>query len=155
MLAIRKEAFEYLGKPIKREELRLALERLSKRRVLNDGEKRSILPEPPKFDKNEDRIRLEVNRKVLFLKSDEIIYFEGDGNYCQTYLENGESIFLTQQLKSVSLLLPPQLFLRTHKSYIVNIQKIKEYHRVEHYLLLSNNKQIPVSRRLWSYFMNR
>lgn len=107
MLAIRKEAFEYLGKPIKREELKLNLERLSKRRVLNDGEKRSILPEPPKFDKYEDRIRLEVSRKVLFLKSDEIIYFEGDGNYCQTYLENGESIFLTQQLKSASLLLPP------------------------------------------------
>lgn len=153
--AIRKEAFDYLVKPVNREELRSALERLSVRRGKNEGDELPILPETPPFGENKSRIRFEVDRKVLFLEPDEIIYCEGDGNYCHIYLEGGKSLFLTQQLKAVGMLLPPQLFLRTHKSYIVNIHKVKEYHRVEHYLMLSNDKQVPVSRQLWSYFMSR
>lgn len=153
--AIRKEVFDYLVKPINREDLRMALRRLAIRRGKNDEEELSILPETPSFGESESLIRFEVDRKVLFLKPHEIIYCESDGNYCHIFLEGGKSLFITQQLKAVGMLLPPQTFMRTHKSYIVNIHKIKEYHRVEHYLLLSNDKQIPVSRQLWSYFMSR
>lgn len=153
--AIRKGALDYLVKPIDREELRFALERSAERRS-NNGEDHISMPiVTPQFGEGEDLIRLEVDRKILFLKPEEIIYCESDGNYCHIYLERGKSLFLTQKLKAVGLLLPRQQFLRTHKSYIVNLHKIKEYHRVEHYLLLSNGKHIPVSRQLWSYFMSR
>lgn len=153
--AIRKGAFDYLVKPINRKELRSALERLLVRRRKKEGEEGPTLPETPSFGEGESRIRLKVDRKVLFLEPDEIIYCESDGNYCHIYLEGGKSLFLTQQLKAVGKLLPTPQFLRTHKSYIVNIHKVKAYHRVEHYLMLSNDKQIPVSRQLWSYFMSR
>lgn len=153
--AIRKDAFDYLVKPINRNDLRSALERLVLRRGNKAEEEPSILPETPPFGEPGMRIRLEVDRKILFLKPDEIIYCESDGNYCRIFLERGKSLFLTKQLKAVGMLLPEQQFLRTHKSYIVNLKKIREYHRIGHYLLLSNDKHIPVSRQLRGYFMDR
>lgn len=153
--AIRKDAVDYLVKPIDGEELRSALGRLAERRGNGGADEQTFRHETPPFGNGDSRIRFEVDRKILFLEPDDIVYCESDGNYCHIYLELGKSLFLTQQLKAVGLLLPPEKFLRTHKSYIVNLNKIKEYHRVEHYLLLSNGKHIPVSKRLWGYFMNR
>jgi len=153
--AIRKDAFDYLVKPINRDDLRRALERLVMRRATNTEEHPPLLPETPPFMEAGRRIRLEVDRKILFLEPDEIIYCESDGNYCRIFLERGKSLFLTKQLKAVGKLLPEQQFLRAHKSYIVNLKKIREYHRIGHYLLLSNDKHIPVSRQLRGYFMDR
>lgn len=153
--AIRKDAFDYLMKPVDGEELRIALERLAARRSNSEADKQLAPSEIPSFCNDDSRIRFEVDRKIVFLEPDDIIYCKGDGNYCHIHLEQGTPLFLTQQLKAVELLLPPEQFLRAHKSYIVNLSKIKEYHRVEHYLLLSNGKHIPVSKQMWGYFIHR
>lgn len=149
--AIRKEAFDYLVKPIGRIELQSSLDRLAKRQQ-NKGNESLPSSEVAPFTEHENRIRFEIDKKIVFIDPDEIIYCEGDGNYCHIHLEQDRTLFLTQQLKTVGILLPQEQFLRAHKSYIVNLSKIKEYHRVEHYLLLSNGKHIPVSKHLWKHF---
>lgn len=153
--ALRKNAFDYLVKPIDHDELQSALERLAARRGHGGTIEQSPLSDTPPFGAGDPRIRFEVDRKILFVEPDDIIYCESDGNYCRIYLEDGKTLFLTRQLKAVGLLLPPEQFLRAHKSYIVNLHKIKEYHRIEHYLMLGNGKYIPVSKHLRSYFMSR
>ena len=152
--AIRKGAFDYLVKPIDHDELRSALERLATRRGHSGATEQSALPDTPPIRASDPRIRFEVDRKILFVEPDDIIYCESDGNYCRIYLESGKTLFLTRQLKAVGLQLPQEQFLRAHKSFIVNLHKIKEYHRVEHYLLLSNGKHIPVSKQLHTHVVN-
>src|SRR5690606_38237830 len=85
--ALRKDAFDYLVKPINRDDLRRALERLMVRRTTNSEENSAPPPENPPFGEAGRRIRLEVDRKILFLDPDEIIYCESDGNYCRIFLE--------------------------------------------------------------------
>ena len=150
--AIRKKVFDYLVKPITRSALESALNRLVYHRSPEEIYP-ELIPKPTSpLTEIETRIRLDVDRKVLFIEPADIIYCESDGNYCRVYLERDKSIFLTRKLKAVGLLLPPQQFLRVHKSYIVNLKKIKEYHRVENYLVLNTDKYIPVSQKLRGYF---
>src|SRR5690606_3292913 len=130
-------------------------ERLMLRRTANSEESSAPPPENPSFGEAGRRIRLEVDRKILFLDPDEIICCESDGNYCRIIIERCKSILLTNLLKSVGMLMGDHQFLLAHKSYIVNLKKIRESHRVGHYLLLSNDKHTPVSRQLRGYFMDR
>lgn len=150
--AIRKEAFDYLVKPICQDELSSSLQRLVKRKQNKSGESSLFHSSHNQLVEHENRVRFEIDKKIVFIDPDEIIYCKGDGNYCHIYLEQNKTLFLTRQLKAVGELLPKQKFLRTHKSYIVNLSKINEYHRVEHHLLLSNGKHIPVSKQLWKHF---
>lgn len=153
--AIRKNAFDYLVKPVCQDDLRFALERLAEHRdnIGNNEQSASHLSKAQQFAESGSCVRFEVDRKILFVEPNDIIYCEADGNYCHVFLEEGKTLFLTRQLKEVGIVLPQQQFLRTHRSYIVNLNKIKEYHRVEHYLLLSNGKYLPVSRSMQGFFM--
>lgn len=155
--AIRKKAFDYLVKPVYQADLRLSLERLAAHRNnAGNAEKQARqLRDASPFGDGNPRVRFEVDRKILFVEPSDIIYCEADGNYCHVFLEQGEKLFLTRQLKEVGLLLPPKQFLRVHKSYIANLEKVREYHRVEHHLLLSDNKRIPVSKPMREFFMNQ
>lgn len=62
---------------------------------------------------------------------------------------------ITQTLKQLEGLLPETLFLRVHNSYIINLNHIKEYHKAEDYIIMSNKKGIPVSRQRKTEVMNR
>lgn len=154
--AIRKNAFDYLLKPVYQDDLRLVVERLAERRarLKNTTQQEAVHFGMPPAEEN-TRVSFEVDRKIVFLAPDDIIYCHADGNYCHVFLERDKKLFLTRQLKEVSGLLPQARFLRIHKSYTINLSKVQEYHRVEHYLLLSNGKHIPVSKPMREFFMNR
>ena len=60
----------------------------------------------------------------------EIIYVEGLKDYVKIYLENTEKPLLTQMtLKSMETKLPPDLFLRIQRSFIIAPDKIKSITR--------------------------
>ena len=88
------------------------------------------------------------------MNSDEILYAESDGNYSTIYLEEGKKVVITKKLKEVDGLLPLENFYRVHNSYIVNINKIKEYVKTDGYLVLKSDDQIPVSRQKKSNFLD-
>ena len=54
---------------------------------------------------------------------------------------------VSKKLKYVEELLDNNNFFRVHNSFLVNIQSIKEFIRVDgQYLVLENGTEIPVSR---------
>ena len=61
----------------------------------------------------------------------------------------------TKKLKELEDMLPNRMFFRVHNSYIVHLLKVKEYLRSEGYLVLLNQKKIPVSRTKKEAFLNR
>lgn len=75
------------------------------------------------------------------VSSEEILYIESYSEYVHYHLENGSKVTANQSLsKLVSLL--PESFLRVHRSYIVNGQKVSGLKGRE---LLINNLSIPIS----------
>lgn len=78
---------------------------------------------------------------------DEIVYCKSDSNYCELNLTGDRKILASKTLKYFEANLPSHLFVRVHKSYLVNLQHIKKYlKRDGGELLMSNEKVIPISR---------
>ena len=72
--------------------------------------------------------------------------------YARIHLVNGKSLMPFIRLHSLEELLPPSRFMRVHRSYIVNLDKINT---VEHYRIIFDGKiYIPVSEQYKVPFQN-
>ena len=100
-------------------------------------------------------VQIPVSGKILFLRVDEIVYCESDGNYSKVFMESGEQLLVSKKLKELEGLLPDRVFFRIHNSFIVHLLKVNEYLRSDGYLVLSNHKKIPISRTKRDAFLNR
>lgn len=95
---------------------------------------------------------IETNKEFLFIKSEykiirinfsEIIYIQGMSEYVKFYLTGRKPIMSLLSLKSLEAQLPANLFMRVHKSYIVNVQKITTIERNE--IVYDDGTIIPIS----------
>jgi len=156
--ALKERALDYLLKPIDSDDLIQAVERIrnfKKQNSLKDKLEETLLRITSKHSGSPKKIGISYDGKIVFLDPNEIMYCESDGNYCKIFLENGEKLFITQILKSIEDKLPEDIFYRVHNSYVVNLNKVREYQKTDGYLVLTNNKQIPVSRQKKSFFMDK
>lgn len=76
------------------------------------------------------------------IEANEILYAESDNNYTNIYTLDRKYV-VTHTLKSVEEKLEKQGFIRTHKSFLVNFQKISSIS--EGYLFINETK-LPVGR---------
>lgn len=153
--ALKHEAIDYLLKPIDTDDLRDTIVKIKKHNSKNFSAERleKILLN---FNSNSAQKKITINTdgKLLFLKSDEILYAESDGNYSTIFLIDGQKIVLTKKLKEVNEILPADSFFRIHNSYIINLTKIKEFLKTDGYVVLQSNHKIPVSRQKKSDFLD-
>ena len=153
--AIKNEALDYLLKPIDTDDLEETIVKIKKFNNKNFSVEKL---EMAMFNFNSrsihKRITLNTDGKLLFLESDEILYAESDGNYSTIFLTDGQKIVLTKKLKEVNELLPSASFFRIHNSYIINLNKIKEFLKTDGYVVLKSNHKIPVSRQKKSDFLD-
>ncbi|MFA5445374.1 MAG: LytTR family DNA-binding domain-containing protein [Bacteroidales bacterium] len=89
--------------------------------------------------------------KSLVIKSDykqqiintlDIVYIEGIGDYIKIHLDTGVSVQTLMTLKNIEEELPKNQFIRVHRSFIVNIQKVKT---IERQRIVFDHVRIPVS----------
>ncbi len=73
---------------------------------------------------DEDFFFVKADKKLVKIHFDEILYIEGLKDYVIIKKESGRVIAL-QTMKSLEVKLPSNYFMRVHRSYIVNIHKIK------------------------------
>jgi DNA-binding LytR/AlgR family response regulator len=111
-------AVDYLLKPI-------SLERFIKavNKVLDKLSPPSSENQEP-TESYEDYFFVKADKKLVKINFDEIIYIEGLKDYVIIRQESGRVITL-QTMKSLEEKLPQSLFKRIHRSFIVNIDKIK------------------------------
>ncbi len=95
---------------------------------------------------------IEANNQFLFLKSeykirrinfDDILYIEGLKDYIKVYT-SGEAkpVLSLNSIKSLEQKLPEEKFMRVHRSYIVNLNKIET---IERSRIIFGKTYIPVS----------
>jgi DNA-binding LytR/AlgR family response regulator len=104
---------DYLLKPISYERFLKAVNR-----VLSNPSKTSPLQNP--------YIYIKVDMKMVQVFLDEILYFQGLSNYVRVYCKE-RNLISYQKLSHLEEVLPPEQFIRSHRSYIVNLRKITAY----------------------------
>ncbi|SDB59413.1 two component transcriptional regulator, LytTR family [Flavobacteriaceae bacterium MAR_2010_188] len=154
--ALKHDAIDYLVKPIDSDDLQETIEKIKKFRKRNN-QHTEIEELLLGFNAQlvQKKIIINTDGKLLFLLPDEITYVESDGNYSTIHLENNQKLVITKKLKEVDKVLPTNSFFRIHNSFIVNLNKIKEYIKTDGYVVLQNNQKIPVARQRKSDFLEK
>lgn len=80
--------------------------------------------------------------KLVKVCLDDIMYIEGLKDYIRIYLENGDKIMSLMNMKKLEKYLPAPDFMRTHRSYIVNMRKITV---IDKFRIVFGNTYIPIS----------
>lgn len=76
--------------------------------------------------KNESFVYFRADRKMVKVMLDDILYIESMKDYIKVHTLQGV-IITKQSISSVEAMLPGKLFVRTHRSFIVSINKIKSF----------------------------
>ncbi|WP_233752628.1 LytR/AlgR family response regulator transcription factor [Flavilitoribacter nigricans] len=101
-----------------------------------------------------DRIFVRYKDKMVKVVIEDILYIKADGNYC-LIATNDKDYILTVPLKTLEESLPSTHFMRTHRSFVVNLNKIEALTDNQEFLTLGGNKHVPVSRRFKPEVLNR
>jgi len=92
--------------------------------------------------KQENFVYFRVDRKMVKVMLHDILYVESMKDYVKIFTGN-EVIVTKQSLNAVEAMLPEKQFVRTHRSFIVSLSKIKSY---THELLEINKEEIPIGK---------
>ena len=105
------------------------------------------LPAPRKEKEAAQFPDIEVKHEGIIktISTQDILYIEAVGNYIRLHMTTGKPLLLTQTMKYIASELPPQQFIRIHKSFIVKKEAITETKKTE--LTLSNQTVLPVGRK--------
>lgn len=144
--------YAFISKPYKQLDLQRAIELTISRMAENetgphtedssDDERPFILS---------DRIFVRHREKMIKIIVAEILYIEADRNYCRIFTKNKEYL-LSITLKTIEEKLPGRIFLRTHRSYIINLAHIDEV--AEGHVIIAQ-KAIPLSAGLKEQLLQR
>jgi two-component system LytT family response regulator len=141
-------AIDYILKPYSIEELSIAINKVKKQispkeeqiKVLKD-----IINQP---HHKPSKISLNTLDKIQLVNIEDIVRCQSDNNYTTFYLIDGSKVLVSKTLKYYASLLSSIGFLRVHQSHLINKAYIKEYIKADGgYLILSDNKTIPISSR--------
>jgi len=147
---------DYLLKPISKERLTIAVNKLLARTNTNNNDTEDETQSD--YDKNQTiKDPLEGHSKLLvkdgdhcyLIRLDTIRYIESQKNYVQLFFENNKA-FVKKSLNSIEARLPKSIFFRANRQFVVNLQEIR---RIEESIsdgfvvTMSDGKELEISRR--------
>ncbi|MBZ5603714.1 MAG: LytTR family DNA-binding domain-containing protein [Acidobacteriia bacterium] len=148
--AFRLEALDYVLKPVEQERLAATVDRA--RRAIAEKAK-SAQPEPPAPKPSLQRTKLLIksNQRNFIVDAQDVVYATIDDGLITVVAANLEGQSNYRTIEELQSNLDPDMFWRVHRSYLVNIHKIKEvipWFKSSFQLRMDDKKQteIPVSR---------
>ena len=121
--AFRVSAVDYLLKPFSQEDLKKAVDKIF--------EKRNNLNQVMNFLRTERPIiPVKIGNKVMFLSPEDIYYVQAEMGEVSVRTKEG-LLPLSKKLYEIEEELKPYYFFRVHRSYLVNLKKVKELKSVE------------------------
>ena len=146
--AFKFSALDYLLKPVDREELQKAVQKVSSKITPPVSQQLEILlqkinqPSIPV-----QRIALPTMQGLEFVPVESIIHCSSSNNYTEFFLADKKRLLVSRTLKEVEDMLADHSFLRVHNSHIVNLNSITRYVKGEGgYLVMSDGSTVDVSR---------
>jgi two-component system LytT family response regulator/two-component system response regulator LytT len=148
--AFRWEALDYVLKPVEKERLAVAVER-ARKAVAERMKAAESEPAAPKPALQRTKLLIKSNQRNFIVDAQDVVYATIDDGLITvvaTTLEGQSNYRTIEELQSN---LDPETFWRVHRSYLVNIHRIKEvipWFKSSFQLRMDDKKQteIPVSR---------
>jgi DNA-binding LytR/AlgR family response regulator len=140
------DVIDYLMKPVSFERFYRAVEKVRK----STGGQLPV-PAPPREATDNSSLFVKTEYRIQRIDFNAILYIEAKQNYISIVTSSG-AVMSLQSIKSMEEKLPPALFMRVHKSFIVALQKIDT---VEKSRIFIGNTIIPVGESYREVFFGR
>lgn len=141
--AFRFNALDYLVKPVEKDELIQAVAKAAHNipTAMQVAQVQSFMRgEPVK------KLAVPSQTGITFISLDEIMYCEASNNYTKLVLADGACYTVSKTLKDVQDVLEESHFLRVHRQYIINLNRVKHFNRNDCILTMQNKVELPVAR---------
>ena len=146
-------ALDFLLKPFDQTRFEKALERaraqLSRDKSSTiDSRLVSLLEELRDERKYPERLIVKSSGRVFFVRAEDIDWVEASGNYVKIHTKS-EAHLLRESMKNMEAKLDPKIFVRIHRSAIVNIDRIKElepWFHGEYVVIMRDGTRLTASR---------
>jgi two-component system, LytTR family, response regulator len=145
-------AVDYLVKPIRQNRFRMALDRarahLRQRQRSNLEQRLDALLEELRRPSYVDRLAIRAGQRILVVHTRDIDWIESDANYVRLHV-GSKTYVLRESISGMASKLNPCEFVRIRRSYIVNIDRIKElqsFSSREDVVVLQDGTKLMVSR---------
>lgn len=149
--AFEQNAVDYLLKPFSKKRFDESLEKLFLR-IENKKSGETQIDRIKKHLEESDevihRVVIKKSGKIHVISTVDISYLEAQDDYVMIYTSN-ERFLKQQTMKYFEKHLDNEQFIRVHRSYIVNVQRIERiepYEKTNYILILKDGNKIPVSR---------
>lgn len=156
--AIKRSALDYLLKPINYIDLLGAVTRFDEKskKHIQQNQLSILIENMDAGDSAHKKIAIATETGFEFLKFNSIIYLEAQSNYTKFYLTDNSSIITAKTLKHFEEILPEDIFFRIHKTYLVNMNFIKRFSKVDEFTVeLITGQKLPVSHRKKDEFISK
>ncbi|MEK1831986.1 LytTR family DNA-binding domain-containing protein [Priestia megaterium] len=129
MKAFELSALDYIVKPIEKTRLYMALERAKT--------PLELIKISQKAREKLKRLPVKFNGSTYYIPIDQIIFIEKSGKKCLIYTQS--RVYETyENISDIYMYLNPSVFSQTHRSYIVNLQKVSHITpKTKHILFIS------------------
>ena len=151
--AFRYHALDYLLKPINPVELAQTIDRVQEEVSSNYPNRVKNLLESTRSGQL-NKITLNSQEGMVFLRLDQIIRIESEGSYSTFYLLHQERHVVSRPMREFEELLPKGLFFKLHQSHLINLTFVKKILREEGgYALMEEGCKVPIARRRKDEFL--
>ncbi len=129
------DATDYLLKPINYSEFLKAANKVQKQMQLSPTSKENV-------ESNNEYLFIKSEYKLVRINFNSIKYIEGMKEYVRIHLENEKPVMSLLSMKALEARLPADKFMRVHRSFIVNLDKVST---IERFRIIFDKVYIPVS----------
>jgi two-component system LytT family response regulator len=155
--AIKRSALDYLLKPINYIDLLGAVTRFENKSKKENQQKQFnvLLENINTGEVAHKKLAISTETGIEFVKFNSIVYLEAQNNYTKINMLDGTTIIASKTLKSFDELLPSELFFRIHKSYLINMNFVKKFFKIDDFLVeLTTGEKLPLSYRKKNEFIS-
>jgi two-component system LytT family response regulator len=147
--AFKFSAMGYILKPVQKEDLIEAMERLEEKKSsgISDTHFKNLIENLSHRNAKFPKIALSTAESFEFVRVDNILRCEADKNYTNIFLKDNTRFFLAKTLKEMEAMLKNHGFIRTHQSHLINPIYIKRFIKSDGgYIIMEDGSQVAVAR---------
>lgn len=153
--AFKYSAFDYLMKPIDVDEFNESIGRLGKKIGHNkkNSQVKSLLENVRQKQPNLLTVSSVEGFETIPLA--DIIHFEASGNYTCIHTKNDKKT-VSKPIKFYEDLLDKNQFFKCHKSHLIKLDQVKNYHKGKQaYVIMTNGNNVPIAVRRKDAFLDK
>ena len=150
--AFETNALDYLLKPFSRERFQQAINKWLQNPIKDSASKVALTEIPNKQPEEQNRIVIKDGSEISIIPTSELEYLEAYDDYVKIH-HKGKVHLKKKTMNYFEQLLNPAIFIRIHRSYILNINelaKIESFEKNSYLAILRSGKRIPISRTAYA-----